>query len=66
MNTIKVIVQHKQICKLVSEKKVKQSLDILQDMIQVSSLGDLRDEYNNIVMTYRNMLTYTIEGINDP
>ena len=28
--------------------------------------GDLRDEYDNIVMTYRNMLTYTIEGINDP
>jgi tetratricopeptide (TPR) repeat protein len=50
----------------VSEKKIKQSLDILQDMISVSSLGDLRDEYNNIVMTYRNMLSYTIEGINDP
>ena len=35
-------------------------------MISVSSLGDLHDEYDNIVMTYRNMLTYTIEGINDP
>ena len=35
-------------------------------MIDVSSLGDLNDEYNNIVMTYRNMLSYTIEGINDP
>ncbi len=35
-------------------------------MIPVSSLGDLRDEYDNIVMTYRNMLSYTIEGINDP
>lgn len=35
-------------------------------MISVSSLGDLRDEYNNIVLTYRNMLSYTIEGINDP
>ena len=66
MNTTKVILQHKQLCKLVSEKRIKQSLDILQDMISVSSLGDLRDEYNNIVMTYRNMLSYTIEGINDP
>ncbi len=28
--------------------------------------GHLRDEYNNLVMTYRNMLSYTIEGINDP
>ncbi len=66
MNTNKVILQHKQLCKLISQKKVKQSLDILHDMISVSSLGDLRDEYNNIEMTYRNMLSYTIEGINDP
>lgn len=66
MNTNKVILQHKLICKVISEKRVKQSLDILQDMITVSSLGELRDEYNNIVMTYRNMLSYTIEGINDP
>ena len=66
MNSNKVILQHKLICKLISEKKVKQSLDILQDMISVSSLGDLRDEYDNIEMTYRNMLSYTIEGIKDP
>jgi len=66
VNTTKVILQHKTLCKLVSEKRIKQSLDILQDMISVSSLGDLHDEYDNIVMTYRNMLTYTIEGINDP
>jgi tetratricopeptide (TPR) repeat protein len=66
MNSNKVIQQHKLLCRLVSEKRIKQSLDILQDMISVSSLGDLRDEYNNIVMTYRNMLSYTIEGIKDP
>src|SRR5665647_1869548 len=35
-------------------------------MITGSTSGDLRDEYDNLVMTYRNMLTYTIEGINDP
>jgi len=66
VNTTKVILQHKLICKLVSERKIKQSLDILQDMMLVSSLGELSDEYNKIVMTYRNMVTYTIEGINDP
>jgi tetratricopeptide (TPR) repeat protein len=66
VNATKVILQHKLLCRLVSEKKIKQSLDILQDMISVSSLGDLRDEYDNIEMTYRNMLSYTIEGINDP
>ena len=66
MNANKIIVQHKLLCKLISEKRIKQSLDILQDMISISSLGDLRDEYNNIVLTYRNMLSYTIEGVNDP
>jgi tetratricopeptide (TPR) repeat protein len=66
VNTNKVILQHKLLCKFISEKKIKQSLDILQDMISVSSLGDLRDEYDNIELTYKNMLSYTIEGINDP
>ncbi len=66
MDATKVIQQHKKLCKYISEKRIKQSLDILQDMISVSSLGELRDEYDKIVMTYRNMLTYTIEGIKDP
>jgi tetratricopeptide (TPR) repeat protein len=35
-------------------------------MISSTSSGDMRDEYENIVMTYKNMLTYTIDGINDP
>jgi len=66
MDSTKVIQQHKRICKLISEKKVKQSLDILDGMITGSSGGDLRDEYENIVMTYRNILRYTIEGVKDP
>jgi tetratricopeptide (TPR) repeat protein len=62
----KAIQQHKHLCNLVSEKKIKQSFDILSDMINITSAGDFHDEYDNLVMTYRNMLTYTIEGINDP
>ena len=61
-----MIQQHKRLCSLVSEKKIKQSLDILADMIANASSGDMRDEYNDIEMTYRNMLTYTIDGIKDP
>jgi tetratricopeptide (TPR) repeat protein len=66
MDTAKVIQQHKRLCRLVSEKKIKQSLDILDDMISFSLSGDMRDEYNDIEMTYKNMLTYTIDGIKDP
>jgi len=58
--------QHKRICKLVSEKKVRQSLDILDGMIVSTNSGIFRDEYDNIVMTYRNILRYTIEGVRDP
>jgi tetratricopeptide (TPR) repeat protein len=66
MDVIKVIQQHKRLCAFVSERRIKQSLDLLTDMISHSSSGDLRDEYDDIVMTYRNMLTYTIEGVEDP
>jgi tetratricopeptide (TPR) repeat protein len=66
METNKTLQQHKQICSFISERRIKQSLDILSDMIAVASSGNLRDEYENIVMTYRNMLTYTIEGVEDP
>jgi tetratricopeptide (TPR) repeat protein len=66
MEVAKVIQQHKRLCNLVSEKKIKQGLDLLTDMITYSSMGELRDEYENIVMTYRSMLTYTIEGVEDP
>jgi len=66
MDVGKVIQQHKILCSYVSEKKIKQSLDILINMITNTSSGDLHDEYDNLVMTYRNMLTYSIEGIKDP
>jgi tetratricopeptide (TPR) repeat protein len=66
MEIKKVIQQHKKLCNLVSEKKLKQSLDILSEMMAGASSGELRDEYENIVMTYRNMLSYTIDGVKDP
>ncbi len=66
MDIKKTIQQHKYICSLISERKIKQSLDILSDMLTGVSSGNFRDEYDDLVMTYRNMLAYTIEGINDP
>ncbi len=66
METVKVIQQYKRICKLVGEKKIKQSLDILDIMMANTSTLEFRDEFDNIVMTYRNILQYTIEGVTDP
>jgi tetratricopeptide (TPR) repeat protein len=66
MEVKKIIQQHKQVGSFVSERKIKQSLDILSDMITSAVTGELRDNYDDLVMTYRNMLTYTMEGISDP
>ncbi|NSW93111.1 MAG: tetratricopeptide repeat protein [Bacteroidales bacterium] len=66
MDINKITEQHKKVCRLVSDRKIKQSLDILRDMIALSSTGDFRDEFDNIILTYRNMLRYTLEGIKDP
>jgi tetratricopeptide (TPR) repeat protein len=66
MDITRIIQQHKKICNLVSERRLKQSLDILADMVFYTTSGDIHDDFENLVMTYRNMLTYTIEGITDP
>lgn len=66
MDINKITEQHKRVCRLVSEKKIKQSLDILIDMINISTSGNFRDEYEDIILTYKNMLRYTLEGIKDP
>lgn len=66
MDVARIIQQHRKLNKLVQERRLKESLDILSDMISASSTGELRDSYDNIVMTYRNLLTYTIDGIKDP
>ena len=66
MDIVKVIRQHKKLSDFISERKIKQSFDLLKEMIAIAQAGELRDEYDNLEMTYRNMLTYTIDGIDDP
>ncbi|MFN8241915.1 MAG: tetratricopeptide repeat protein [Bacteroidales bacterium] len=66
METNRIIQQHKRITRLISERKVKQSIDILEDMIRNGAEGKFNDELDNIVLTYRNILSYTIEGVEDP
>jgi tetratricopeptide (TPR) repeat protein len=66
MDVAKIILQHKRLGRLISTKRIKQGLDVLADMIKSSPSGDFRDELEDIVMTYKNILTYTIDGIEDP
>ncbi len=66
MNISAITLQHKRISNLIVQHKVKQSLDILEDMLNSVSLGSLRDEFEDLKMTYRNILKYTVDGIKDP
>ena len=66
MNVPTIILQHKRICNLVVRRKVKQSFDIMSDMLDNVSFGGFRDEFAELKMTYMNILKYTVDGINDP
>lgn len=66
MNTGTIILQHKRICNLVVRRKVKQSFDLMADMLENVSVGGLKDEFRELRMTYLNILKYTVEGIHDP
>ncbi len=66
MNTGTIILQHKRICNLVVRRKVKQSFDLMADMLENVSVGGLKDEFSELRMTYLNILKYTVEGIHDP
>jgi len=52
--------------KLLAERKIKDALDILFQMIILTHSGDFRSKFESINDTYRNMVKYTVEGIEDP
>lgn len=66
MNINTVILQHKSICNLIVRKKVRQSFEIMSDMLDNVTAGELKDQFAELQMTYRNILRYTVEGIHDP
>jgi hypothetical protein len=66
MNINTVILKHRSVCNLIVQRKVRQSFEIMSDMLENVSVGDLRDHFSELQMTYRNILRYTVEGIHDP
>ena len=66
METIKTLALYKDLCSLLSQKKLKQGLELLSQLVKTSSSSELINEFDDIVSAYRKMLGYTIEGISDP
>jgi len=66
MDTNKLIKKHNHITSLIAGKQVRQSINLIRELIDVSKSGDHRQQLENIGNTYKNMVKYTIEGIHDP
>ncbi len=49
-----------------SEKRIKDALNMLGELTKVHQVSDLIDEHYNLEFTYKSMLKYTVEGVNDP
>jgi tetratricopeptide (TPR) repeat protein len=58
--------QQKQVYQLLEHKRVKESLDILAELVKETHDSDLIDGLYNIEMTYKSLLRYTVEGFADP
>jgi tetratricopeptide (TPR) repeat protein len=58
--------QQEQVCRLLADKRVKEALDMLAEMVKETHNSDLIDGLYNIEMTYKSLLRYTVEGFTDP
>ncbi|WP_244825519.1 tetratricopeptide repeat protein [Carboxylicivirga linearis] len=58
--------KHNAICKKLASKRIKDSLDMIEELVKDAHDGDLIDTHYNLEFTYKNMLRYTVEGITDP
>ena len=66
MTEIEIKENYKQICNLLSTRKLKPAFDHLEQIISGFGLGEFRDEYNSLEQNYKFLLKYTVEGIKDP
>ena len=57
---------HDDICRLLSDRKLKPAFDLLGNMITANGLGEFGDQLLDLEQNYRFMLKYTVEGITDP
>ena len=66
MDASKTTNLHKQLCAFLYKRRVKQAIDTLETLIDATSPNELKDELNDVKIAYQRMLSYTIDGIDDP
>jgi len=66
INVSKIKNQYKQLCHLVSARRVKDALDVLNKMVGESGYSDFFIQQEHLEHTYEQMLKYMLEGVQDP
>lgn len=66
INTKRINSLYSQLCTLVATKKIKDGLDILNELITESAFSDFFVQQEHLESTYEQMLRYTLEGVHDP
>ncbi len=66
INVQQIKSRYLQLCRLVSQRKVKDALDILNDLVSESGFSDYFIQQEHLEHTYEQMLKYMLEGVQDP
>jgi len=66
INVNKIKNQYKHLCQLVSGRRVKDAMDVLNKMVSESGYSDFFIQQEHLEHTYEQMLNYMLEGVQDP
>jgi tetratricopeptide (TPR) repeat protein len=66
INVSKIKSQYKHLCHLVSTRRVKDALDVLNKLVSESGYSDFFIQQEHLEHTYEQMLKYMLEGVTDP
>ncbi len=66
INVKKINSRYNQLCSLIASKKIKDALDILNELIAESDFSDFFVQQEHLESTYEQMLRYTLDGVHDP
>ena len=66
INVQQINTKYQRLCGLVSSRRVKDSLDVLNNLVGESGFSDFFIQQEHLEHTYEQMLKYMLEGIQDP
>lgn len=66
MNTTQIRQAQPTLHQHLAGKRIKDALDFLEPLVRATQRGDLIDARYNLELSYKSILKYTTEGINDP